>query len=390
MEHWDICDSQGKPTGRTIAKGGDFAPGEYHIAVEAWIVNSAGQYLIQKRSSCCQHYPDMWSLTAGRIQAGEEPARGCIREVEEEIGLHLEEEELIHLSHINREDGSHMIWEVYLVKREAELSELVLDPQEVGEVRWVSGRELEQMILTEEIFVYPEMLDFLYRIDREYLGGQNFGGKNQETYRRFLNQMTEFIFAEDEPKQADIIFVPGSGFPQIGERAAALYRKGYAPFVLPSGRYSVTEGKFTGVREKRKVYNGSYETEWEFLRDVLLKNGVPSEAVLREDEATFTYENAIRSRNVTDRKGMEIKRGIICCKPAHARRSLLYYQLLYPETELLVCPAEGCGITKDNWFLSEAGYSTVLGEITRCGSQFHEIFGRILCGEKLDEVMPIK
>lgn len=33
--------------------------------------------------------------------------------------------------------------------------------------------------------------------------------------KRFLDQMTEFIFVEQEPKTADIIFVPGSGFPQI-------------------------------------------------------------------------------------------------------------------------------------------------------------------------------
>ena len=43
--------------------------------------------------------------------------------------------------------------------------------------------------------------------------------------KRFLDQMTEFIFVEQEPKPADIIFVPGSGFPQIAEKAASLYRE---------------------------------------------------------------------------------------------------------------------------------------------------------------------
>ena len=44
--------------------------------------------------------------------------------------------------------------------------------------------------------------------------------------KRFLDQMTEFIFVEQEPKPADIIFVPGSGFPQMGEKAASLYIEG--------------------------------------------------------------------------------------------------------------------------------------------------------------------
>lgn len=179
MELWDICDGKGIPTGRTVIKGRELGQGEYHVAVEAWIVNSSGEYLIQKRSALCQHYSGLWSLTAGRIQAGESPAEGCIREVEEEIGLSLKEEELIHISHINREDGSHMIWDVFLAKRDVEISDLVLDPMEVEKVCWVSGNRLEEMILTEEIFVYPEMLDFLYKIDREYLGGRNFAGNRE-------------------------------------------------------------------------------------------------------------------------------------------------------------------------------------------------------------------
>ena len=56
-----------------------------------------------------------------------------------------------------------------------------------------------------------------------------------------------------------------------------------------------------GVLEKSDIYNKEYETEWEFLKEVLIKNGVPEEKILREDQATFTYENAIYSRQITDR-----------------------------------------------------------------------------------------
>ena len=70
---------------------------------------------------------------------------------------------------INREDGSHMIWEVFLVRRDIPVSKLTLDPEEVAEVRWVTGEELERMIRTEEIFTYPEILDFLHLITEKYL-----------------------------------------------------------------------------------------------------------------------------------------------------------------------------------------------------------------------------
>ena len=77
--------------------------------------------------------------------------------------------------------------------------------------------------------------------------------------KRFLDQMTEFIFVEQEPKPADIIFVPGSGFPQIAEKAASLYREGFSELVLPSGKYSILRGRFGGVQAKEEEYRGTYE-----------------------------------------------------------------------------------------------------------------------------------
>ena len=115
-------------------------------------------------------------------------------------------------------------------------------------------------------------------------------------YEEFLKQIEDFMFIEDKPEKADVIFVPGNGYPQMAEKAAELYRNGFAPKILPSGRYSITAGRFTGVLDKKECYCGTYKTEWDFLKDVLMQNGVPEEAILKEDQATYTYENAIYSR----------------------------------------------------------------------------------------------
>ena len=171
-------------------------------------------------------------------------------------------------------------------------------------------------------------------------------------YEEFIKETSKFIFAENKPEKADIIFVPGNGYSQMAERAAQLYAKKYAPFVLPSGKY----------RE--------YQTEWEFLKDVLMKNGVPADAVLKEDQATFTWENAKFSRKVTDQAGINIRKAIICCKNYHARRALMYYQRAYPDTEFRVCPCCIDGITRDNWTESERGIKEVLAEVNRIVTQF--------------------
>ena len=194
-------------------------------------------------------------------------------------------------------------------------------------------------------------------------------------YEEFIKETSKFIFAENKPEKADIIFVPGNGYSQMAERAAQLYAKKYDPFVLPSGKYSISTGRFGGVLTGQKRYSGEYQTEWEFMKDVLLKEGVPEEVILREDGATFTYQNAINSRKVTDAVGIRVKKAIICCKAQHARRCKLYYQYLYPQTTFLICPSD-VGINRENWFDTQKGRKEVLGEVEKCGEQLQRIFCR--------------
>ena len=47
-------------------------------------------------------------------------------------------------------------------------------------------------------------------------------------YNEFMKNVEEFVFAESQPEKADIIFVPGNGFPDMAEKAASLYREGYS------------------------------------------------------------------------------------------------------------------------------------------------------------------
>ncbi|MBS6398258.1 MAG: YdcF family protein [Clostridiales bacterium] len=182
----------------------------------------------------------------------------------------------------------------------------------------------------------------------------------------FVDEYTDFIFLEDEPEKADIIFVPGSDQGALAVRAAKLWKDGYAPVILPSGRYGKLTGHFTG--------DSRYGTEWEYFHGILREEGVPEEAIWKEDQATFTYENALRSREVTDRAGLNVEKALLCCQAFHARRARLYYQVCFPETEILVCPVVTRGVSRENWFRSEEGVKLVLNEMKHCGTQFHEIF----------------
>ena len=186
----------------------------------------------------------------------------------------------------------------------------------------------------------------------------------------YAKQTEDYIFMEDSPEKADMIFVPGNGYPQMAERAAVLVREGYAPYVLPSGRFSVTVGHFGGVLAEEERYSGAYATEWELLKDVLVQNGVEPARILREDEATYTWQNAYLSRQVCDRAGIRVKKALLCCKNVHSRRAYLYYQRAFPEARILVIPSCIDGITKENWRQTPEGIRAVFGEAERIITQF--------------------
>lgn len=213
---------------------------------------------------------------------------------------------------------------------------------------------------------------------------------------KFYQCITDFIFVEDEPQPADIIFVPGGSYPDAALHAAELYHRGFAPYILPSGKYGKLTGHFVtpeslqvktqaarpdaGRAEKRTVYSDArqgekwtWKTECDYLCAVLTEAGVPEHALIREDQATFTYENAIYSRKRTEELGLTVRRALLCCQAFHARRSLMYYQEQFPDTEFLVCPVVTKGISRDSWHCSREGIDVVLGEVERCGGQFHEI-----------------
>lgn len=99
---------------------------------------------------------------------------------------------------------------------------------------------------------------------------------------RIINDISNFIFVEDKPQKADIIFIPGGSYAEISEEAAKLWHQGYSDLILPPGKYSVMRGYFPGPLSKADKYNKKYNTEWEFLKAVLIENGVDEKNVLRE------------------------------------------------------------------------------------------------------------
>ncbi|MDF2540442.1 MAG: hypothetical protein K0S47_160 [Herbinix sp.] len=201
---------------------------------------------------------------------------------------------------------------------------------------------------------------------------------------RTINDISNFVFVEDDLEKADVIFIPGGSYPEASEQAARLWREGYASWIVPSGGVSIRTGKFGGVKARADLYNKQYITECDFMTDVLLINGVKKEAILGEENARLTKENAEFSRKLLDGLGITIKKGILCCKNFHARRALMFYQFAFPEVDFYVKPVpyyeSGIQISKDNWYTTEVGTNKVFGELLRYSNQFVQDFEELRTG----------
>ena len=161
MELWDVLDQKGNPKGRTIVRGQPLQPGDYHLAVHAWIVDSNGRYLIQRRADHLKLHPGIWATTGGSALAGEDSETAVIRELQEELGITAGKGEMSRLAQIIRSDNLVDLW---LLRRDIGLNQLKLQKEEVSTAKFVTGGQLREMIDSGQFYDYgADYLDIVTR-----------------------------------------------------------------------------------------------------------------------------------------------------------------------------------------------------------------------------------
>lgn len=91
----DILDANGKPTGNTELKSKAHRLGLFHATAHIWLYTKTGELLLQQRSVNKDIFPLLWDVSvAGHIGAGEKIEVSAVREIEEEIGLKVQEQDL--------------------------------------------------------------------------------------------------------------------------------------------------------------------------------------------------------------------------------------------------------------------------------------------------------
>ena len=145
MELRDLYDINGNVTNKTYYKGEKIPNGYYPMVVMVVIRNSNGEFLMQKRA------PDKggdWGVTGGHPKSGETPIKGIITEVKEELGLDFKENDFI--LYDEGCDGTEC-YKMYFVNKDIDLKDIVIQEDELSEVRWFTMEELKSMVNTKEL-----------------------------------------------------------------------------------------------------------------------------------------------------------------------------------------------------------------------------------------------
>ncbi len=151
MEYLDIYDKDKKLTGKKIERyqsRDDLKDGEYFLFEQAWVINSNNQILLTRRAPN-KKYGGIWEPTSGHVQSGETSLEGIKRELEEELGLKVGENEIeLVKSYIDKKS----IREIWIVRKNIEIEELKFIDSEVSDAKFVSIEEFEQMLKQNETF----------------------------------------------------------------------------------------------------------------------------------------------------------------------------------------------------------------------------------------------
>ena len=234
LEMWDIYDINRKKTGRLAERDVyEFKEGEFHIVVQAIIMNSKNELLISKRAAN-KRFSLMWEFNGGSVLAGETSLEGIIREVKEELGIEFTKKEAIFFKEILGYKISPNLKDMWLFRKDIDIKDITFPDKETIEAKWVNIDEFMKMFENKEIV---PVIDFGIEEYNEALKKQQ-----REAYR-YIGQNVKTII--DRPLN--------SKHPKHGFIYPINY--GYIPNTI-SGDGEELDCYILGVEEPLKEFEG--------------------------------------------------------------------------------------------------------------------------------------
>ena len=170
MELVDIYNNKHELTGLKKERK-ELQNGEYRLSCFVWIINDKNELLIQQRLASAKKCPNMWETCSGGAVSGDTAKTGILREIEEELGIKVKEENLTYIGSVIRLMD---YVEVFVLKENIDVKDVKIQEDEVQDVKWVSIPEFENMI---DSGIVSDTSYFLFK----------------EYYKNFYNKYIDFV-----------------------------------------------------------------------------------------------------------------------------------------------------------------------------------------------------
>ena len=148
MELLDIYDNNGIKTGKTIERGDKTVKlnENEHIAVAViFIENDNKEFLIQKTS---KEKGGEFSSTGGHVDSGETPLESIKREVKEELGINVDNDNIEEYGFISYDMPLRYI---FYLKKNMDINDIKVQKEEVDYVKYMTKEEIQRLIETGEM-----------------------------------------------------------------------------------------------------------------------------------------------------------------------------------------------------------------------------------------------
>mgnify|MGYP006411752313 FL=1 len=121
------------------------AEGLKHAAVAITLIRDdkgEGAYVLTRRTGRLNNHPGQFALPGGRIDEGETPIEGALRELREEVNLHLEADAVLGLLDDYQTQSGYLITPI--VVWAGDRAEMAANPDEVAKIHRITFRELNR------------------------------------------------------------------------------------------------------------------------------------------------------------------------------------------------------------------------------------------------------
>lgn len=164
MEKRDLYDENKNITGLTFNKGEKVPEGYYYLLVGLLIQNDEEEFLLQKRSS---DKGGKWAGTGGHAKSGQTSLEAVIDETKEELGIDISNYNIINFENVKE---GNVFCDFYYLRANINLSDVIVQEDELSEVGYFSKSEIENMINNNEFDKdYADMYNDFCKYEKEMM-----------------------------------------------------------------------------------------------------------------------------------------------------------------------------------------------------------------------------